>query len=45
MFGRLNDCYQKYVGVNRTIIKNPDGWDGYSVVVAEEIAPTAEPQK
>ena len=45
MINRLNDCYQKYVGVNGTVIKNPDGWDGYSVVVVEEIAPVAEPQK
>ena len=45
MLGRLNDCYQKYVGVNGTVIKNPEGWDGYSVVVVEEIAPVAEPQK
>lgn len=45
MIGRLNDCYQKYVGVNGTVIKNPDGWDGYSVVVVEEIAPVAEPLK
>ena len=45
MIGRLNDCYQKYVGINGTVIKNPDGWDGYSVVVVEEIAPVAEPLK
>jgi uncharacterized protein YgiM (DUF1202 family) len=43
MIGRLNDCYQKYVGVSGTVIKNPDGWDGYSVVVVEEVAPVAEP--
>jgi SH3-like domain-containing protein len=45
MLGRLNDCYQKYVGINGTIIRNPDGWDGYSVVVVEEVAPVQEPQK
>ncbi len=44
MIGRLNDCYQKYVGINGTVIKNPDGWDGYSVVVVEEIAPVQEPK-
>ena len=44
MLSRLNDCYQKYVGVNGTVIKNPDGWDGYSVIMVEEIAPVQEPK-
>jgi SH3-like domain-containing protein len=44
MIGRLNDCYQKYVGVNGTVIRNPDGWDGYSVIVVEEVAPVQEPK-
>jgi SH3-like domain-containing protein len=37
MKDRLNDFYQKYVGVNGVVIKNPEGWDGYSVVVVDEI--------
>src|SRR5882672_7233301 len=28
MLGRLNDQYQRFVGINGTAIKNPDGWDG-----------------
>jgi hypothetical protein len=43
MVGRFNDLYQKYVGVNGVVIKNPDGWDGYSVVVVEEITPLQQP--
>jgi len=36
---RFNDNFQKYVGVNGPVIKNPDGWDGYSVVVVDELVP------
>ncbi len=39
MVSRLNDFYQKYVGINGTLIKNPEGWDGYSVIVVDEIVP------
>jgi uncharacterized protein YgiM (DUF1202 family) len=39
MITRFNDVYGKYVGVNGTVIKNPDGWDGYSVVVVDELVP------
>lgn len=39
MITRLNDVYGKYVGVYGTVIQNPEGWDGYSVVVVEEISP------
>jgi uncharacterized protein YgiM (DUF1202 family) len=39
MISRFNDVYGKYVGVNGTVIKNPDGWDGYSVVVVDELVP------
>jgi uncharacterized protein YgiM (DUF1202 family) len=39
---RLNDLYQKYVGVNGVVIKNPEGWDGYSVVVVDEIVPLTQ---
>ena len=44
MISRLNDFYGKYVGVNGTVIKNPEGWDGYSVVVVEDIIPLTTPQ-
>jgi hypothetical protein len=44
MIGRLNDHYGRYVGVKGTVIKNPEGWDGYSVVVVEEIIPLTNPQ-
>ncbi len=37
MFGRLNDHYERYVGVNGVVIKDPEGWPGYSVVVVDEI--------
>lgn len=39
MIDRLNNHYEKYVGVTGVVIKNPDGWDGYSVVVVEDIVP------
>jgi uncharacterized protein YgiM (DUF1202 family) len=44
MITRLNDHYGKYVGVKGTVIKNPEGWDGYSVVVIDEITPLTTPQ-
>ncbi|HEX7899167.1 MAG TPA: SH3 domain-containing protein [Planctomycetota bacterium] len=44
MISRLNDHYGRYVGVKGTVIKNPEGWDGYSVVVVEEIIPLTNPQ-
>ena len=37
MLTRLNDGYQRFVGINGTVIANPDGWDGYKVVVVEEL--------
>jgi hypothetical protein len=37
MLTRLNDGYQRLVGVNGTVIANPDGWDGYKVVVVDEL--------
>ncbi len=43
MIGRMNDLYQKYVGVNGVVIRNPDGWDGYSVVVVDEIVGLQQP--
>jgi hypothetical protein len=37
MLTRLNDGYQHFVGINGTVITNPDGWDGYKVVVVDEL--------
>jgi hypothetical protein len=39
MMGLFNNNFQKMVGVNGVVIKNPEGWDGYSVVVVDEIVP------
>lgn len=39
MIGTLNVHFRRYVGVNGTLIRNPDGWEGYSVVVVDEIQP------
>jgi hypothetical protein len=39
MVTRLNDNFQKYVGIRGVVIKNPEGWEGYSVVVADEVEP------
>ena len=36
MMGLFNNNFQKYVGVNGTVINNPEGWDGYKVVVVDE---------
>lgn len=44
MTSRFNDLYGKYVGVYGTVIKNPEGWEGYSVVVVDEITPLQNPQ-
>jgi hypothetical protein len=39
MMGLFNNNYMKFVGINGTVIKNPEGWDGYSVVVVDEVVP------
>jgi SH3-like domain-containing protein len=39
MINRLNDLYQRYVGVTGEVIKSPEGWDGYSVVIIDEVVP------
>jgi uncharacterized protein YgiM (DUF1202 family) len=39
MLTKLNDQYGKLIGVNGTIVRNPEGWEGYSVVVVDEIVP------
>jgi hypothetical protein len=36
MLGALNNSFQKLVGINGTVINNPEGWDGYKVVVVDE---------
>ena len=36
MMGMFNNNFQKLVGVNGTVITNPEGWDGYKVVVVDE---------
>jgi len=36
MLGQLNNSFQKLVGINGTVINNPEGWDGYKVVVVDE---------
>jgi SH3-like domain-containing protein len=36
MLGTLNNSFQKLVGINGTVINNPEGWDGYKVVVVDE---------
>ena len=43
MTSRFNDFFGKYVGVNGSLIKNPEGWDGYSVVVVDELVPMQAP--
>ena len=36
MLTKMNGQFQKLVGVNGTVINNPEGWDGYKVVVVDE---------
>ena len=37
MLNKFNGQFQKLVGINGTVINNPEGWDGYKVVVVEEL--------
>lgn len=37
MLAAFNGQFQKFVGVNGTVISNPEGWDGYKVVVVDEL--------
>jgi hypothetical protein len=37
MLTRFNGNFQKLVGINGTVINNPEGWDGYKVVVVDEL--------
>lgn len=39
MVWAMNGFYQKQVGVNGTIVNDPWGWTGYSVVIVDEISP------
>lgn len=39
MIGKLKWHYKEYVGVNGTIVKDPEGWPGSTLVVVEEIVP------
>jgi hypothetical protein len=44
MIDRFNGLYQQYVGVTGQIVTNPEGWDGYTVVLVDEIVPLANEQ-
>ena len=37
MLTKFNGQFQKMVGINGTVINNPEGWDGYKVVVVDEL--------
>lgn len=37
----LNKYFRKYVGVTGTVIKNPKGWEGYSLVIVDDVSPLA----
>jgi len=37
MLGKFNGQFQKLVGINGTVITNPEGWDGYKVIVVDEL--------
>lgn len=39
MMTLFNNNYQKMVGVNGVVIKDPEGWTGYSVVVVDQLTP------
>jgi hypothetical protein len=39
MVWAMNGFYQKQAGVNGTIVNDPWGWTGYSVVIVDEICP------
>ncbi len=38
---KLNNFFKKYVGVTGTAIKNPKGWEGYSLVIVDDVSPLA----
>jgi hypothetical protein len=37
MVAKFNSQFQKLVGINGVVITNPEGWDGYKVVVVDEL--------
>jgi hypothetical protein len=37
MLAKFNGQFQKLVGINGTVINNPEGWDGYKVIVVDEL--------
>ena len=37
MLTKFNGQFQKMVGINGTVINNPEGWDGYKVIVVDEL--------
>jgi hypothetical protein len=37
MTRRLNNCYGKYVGVKGVVVEDPEGWEGHTVIVVEEV--------
>ena len=39
MLQTIGNNYKTYVGVNGTIVKDPKGWEGYSLVIVDEILP------
>jgi uncharacterized protein YgiM (DUF1202 family) len=39
IINKLNDNYQKFVGVRGSIIRDPEGWTGYCVVIVEDVVP------
>jgi len=39
MLKKFGNHYRKYVGVTGTVVKDPEGWEGYSVVIVDEVAP------
>jgi uncharacterized protein YgiM (DUF1202 family) len=45
MIGTFNDFFGKYVAVDGVVVKNPAGWDGYSVIVVSEVVAIDQPQQ
>ncbi|MBI3854271.1 MAG: hypothetical protein HY293_01125 [Planctomycetes bacterium] len=45
MLGLFNGQFQRFVGVNGVVINNPEGWDGYKVVVVDELVPLQKDEK
>ena len=45
MLAQFNGQFQKLVGINGHVITNPEGWDGYKVIVVEELFPLQKDEK